>query len=280
VNTISAQNRASWNAVAAAHASHRPALAAFLRAGGLTLFPEERELLGDLAGRRVLHLLCNSGTDTLSLAALGAHVTGVDLSDAAIALAQRLSVESGLSAEFVCAEVYAYLDQASGADFACIYCSYGAICWLSDLTRFAAGVTAALAPGGRFVLIEFHPASNMFDAEWRLAHSYPAGGAMLTLEGVGDYVGAAEGGLSPGGHAEGQSGFVNPEPCHLFRWGLGEVVSALAAAGLRLRILREYPYLNGERAFTRMRPGEGRRWLPPADVPPLPLMYGLLAEKA
>ncbi len=273
------QNRRSWNAVVPAHASHRPGLAAFLRDGGLTLFPEERELLGEVAGLPLLHLMCNSGQDTLSLARLGADATGVDLSDAAVALARELSAASGLAARFVCADVYDYLDEARGAGFARIYCGYGAICWLHDLPAFARGVAAALAPGGRFALVEFHPASNMFDAEWRLAHPYPSGGARLTIDGVGDYVGAAGGGLSPGGFAEGVAGFVNPHPCHLFRWGVGEVVSALADAGLTLVALREYPCVNGERPFARMRPGPGGRWLPPDDVPPIPLMYGLAAER-
>lgn len=276
--TLREQNRHSWNAAVAAHASHRPQLAAFLRAGELTLFPEERALLGAVAGLRLLHLMCNTGQDTLSLAALGAAATGVDLSDAAIAEAQRLSAASGIAARFVQAEVYAFLAAAPAGSFERVYGGYGVICWLHDLATFAHGVARVLAPGGRFVLMEFHPASNMFDQEWRLARAYPAGGARLTLPGVGDYVGEAAGGLSPGGFAEGERDFVNPHPCHLFQWGVGEVVSALAAAGLRIMALREYPFVNGERPFARMRPAPGRRWLPPADVPPLPLMYGLAAE--
>jgi SAM-dependent methyltransferase len=276
--TINEQNRRSWNAAVPAHASHRPHLAAFLRAGGLTLFPEERELLGEVAGTRLLHVMCNTGQDTLSLAALGAEATGVDLSDAAIAEARRLSVETGIAARFVHDDVYTYLAAASAGAFERVYAGYGVICWLPDLAAFARGVARVLAPGGRFVLMEFHPLSNMFDQEWRLAHGYPAGGARLTLPGVGDYVGAAAGGLSPGGFAGGQQDFVNPHPCHLFRWGVGEVVSALATAGLQIVALREHPFVNGERPFARMRPAPGRRWLPPADVPPLPLMYGLAAE--
>ncbi len=277
-SALAEQNRRSWNAVVPAHASHRPGLAAFLRGGGLTLFPEERELLGELAGRRALHLMCNSGQDTLSLARLGAVATGVDISDEAIAMARSLSAECGLPAEFARADVYDYLAEAQGAGFERIYCGYGAVCWLHDLGAFARGVAGALARGGRFVLVEFHPASNMFDADWRLAHGYPAGGARLTLDGVGDYVGAAGGGLSPGGFAPGVEAFANPHACHLFRWGVGEVVSALADAGLTLTALREYPFVNGERPFNRMLPAEGGRWLPPADVPPMPLMYGLAAE--
>lgn len=272
------QNRRSWNAVVPAHESHRPGQAAFLRAGGRSVFPEELALLGDLRGRSLLHLLCNAGQDSLSLAALGAAVTGVDISDEAIGRARRLSAESGIAADFVRADVYEFL-AAPPRPYDLIYCGYGAICWLHDLPLFARGVAGALAPGGRFALIEFHPASNMFDASWRLAHDYPAGGAPLTLDGVGDYVGAAGGGLSPGGFAEGVAGFVNPEPCHLFRWGVGEVVSALAAAGLALRELREYAFVNGERPFERMEPAGGRRWRPPADVPAIPLMYGVVAEQ-
>jgi SAM-dependent methyltransferase len=275
---IREQNRRSWNAVVPAHESHRPGQAAFLRAGGRTVFPEELELLGELRGRRLLHLLCNAGQDSLSLAALGAEVTGVDISDEAVERARRLSAESAIPARFVRADAYDYLAGAPGA-FDLIYGGYGVICWLHDLAAFARLVAAALAPGGRFALVEFHPASNMLDADWRLAHSYPAGGALLTLDGVGDYVGASAGGLAPAGFAAGVSDFANPHPCHLFRWGVGEVVSALAAAGLRLTVLREYAYVNGEQPFARMLPGPGRRWLPPPDAPAVPLMYGLAAEK-
>jgi SAM-dependent methyltransferase len=279
--SVSEQNRRSWNAVVPAHESHRVGQAAFLAGGGSTLFPEELELLGDLRGRALLHLLCNAGQDTLSLAALGARATGVDISDAAIERAAALSAESEIGAEFVRADVYDYLAAASAAGrrFERIYCGYGAICWLHDIAAFARGAAALLAPGGRFALVEFHPASNMFDAEWRLAQPYPAGGAPLGLDGVGDYVGAAAGGLSPSGFDAGVAGFVNPQPCQLYRWGLGEVLSAVAAAGLRLSALREYSYVNGEQPFARMRQGAGRRMHPPADVPAMPLMYGLAAEK-
>src|SRR5437879_2531065 len=93
-------NRLSWNAAMPAQNSHKRAQAAFLRAGKLTLFPEERELLGDISGLSLVHLLCNDGEGTLSCANLGAMVTGVDISDAAIEIAQRLSVESRIAATF------------------------------------------------------------------------------------------------------------------------------------------------------------------------------------
>ena len=274
------QNRQSWNAAVGAHESHRGDLAKFLREGGSTLFPEELELLGDLRGRTLLHLQCNYGGDTLSLALLGATVTGVDISDEAILYALRLSAESGIPADFVRADLYDWLETAADQRFDVVFSSYGVVCWLPVLEAWAQGISAILGPAGRLVLVDFHPAAEMFDEQWNLAHDYPSGGEpRLLREGVGDYVGESGGGLTPAGFVEGTRDFENPHRSHLFRWGLGEVVTALADAGLRIAALEEYPYSNGERLFARMRELPGRRMFPPEDVPAVPLMYGISAEK-
>lgn len=276
------QNRRSWEAVVGAHESHRGDLAGFLRKGGSTLFPEDLSLLGGpdaVAGKRLLHLMCNTGGDTLSLARLGADATGVDISEQAVRSAWRLSSDSGISAEFVRSDLYDWLERESVPGFDLVYASYGVVCWLSDLDRWAADVYRNLSPGGRLALVDFHPAAMMFDADWRLANDYYSGGAPLLAEGVGDYVGESDGGLTPAGHEEGVRHFENPEPCHLFRWGLGEVVTALANAGLTLDVLEEYPYANGERQFNRMSERDGRRVIPPEDMPRVPLMYGIRAVK-
>ena len=276
------QNRRSWNAVVPAHESHRGDLAGFLKVGGSTLFPEELRLLGDLSGKAVAHLQCNSGGDSLSLARLGAGVTGVDLSDGAIHSARRHSEASGIHARFVRADVYDWLEEtARGGDFFdAVFASYGVVCWLPDLTSWANGIAGVLAPVGRFVLVDFHPAADVLDEGWNVARDYPSGGERLLLEeGVGDYVADSEGGLTPAGFVSGTDYFSNSEPATLYRWGLGQVVTALAEAGLKITALEEYPYSNGERHFARMRELPGRRMVPPAGVPELPLMYGLRVEK-
>ncbi len=280
---LSEQNRLSWNAVVGAHDSHRGDLAGFLGRGGITLFPEERALLGNLGGKRLAHLQCGSGGDSLSLALLGAVVTGVDISDEAISSARRLSTGTGIPAEFARADVHDWLATTSRTDerFDVVFSSYGVICWISDLEAWARGIAAVLGPGGRLVLVDFHPAAEVFDEGWNLAHDYPSRGCPLLLEeGVGDYVGGSGGGLTPAGFAEGVRGFENPQRCHLFRWGLGDVVTAVAGAGLRIVALEEYPYSNGERHFAGMRELPGRRMVPPEGVPALPLMYGISAERA
>ena len=277
------QNRLSWNAVVGAHDSHRVDLARFLREGGSTLFPEDRALLGDLNGKALAHLQCNSGGDSLSLALLGASVTGVDISDEAISSARQLSSKSGILADFVRADVYDWLVTTAreGRRFDVVYCSYGIVCWLPDLRAWAGGIASVLRPGGRFVIVDFHPTAMMFDEHWNHVHAYYSGGEPLTDDaGVGDYVAEAGGGLTPAGFVEGERDFDNPQRCHLFRWGLGEVVTAVAGAGLRLTVLQEYPYSNGERHFAEMRELPGRRMIPPESVSTVPLMYGIRAYKS
>ncbi len=276
------QNRASWNAVVGAHDSHRGDLSRFFREGGSTLFQEERDLLGELEGRSLVHLQCNSGGDSVSLARLGATVTGVDVSDEAVSSARDLAERTGTRATFERADVYDWLEETSreGRRFDVAFASYGVICWLPDLGRWAEGITDILNPGGRFVLVDFHPAADIFDREWNHVNDYPSGGEPLLIdEGVGDYVAASGGGLTPAGFVDGVRDFENPEGCHLFRWGLGEVVTALARAGLRITALEEYPYTNGERKFARMRELQDNRMLPPENVPKVPLMYGIRAGR-
>ena len=171
-------NRRAWNAATEAHNSHKADQAGFLRARGSTLFPEEVELLGDLTGRSLLHLQCNAGQDTLSLAHLGATVTGVDISDTAIAFARQLAADAGIPATFERADVYDWLAEAAAAGrrFDVVFCSYGFLFWLSDIAAWARGIAAVLRPGGRFVAVEFHPFAMMFDVDWTRRFGYFGGG--------------------------------------------------------------------------------------------------------
>lgn len=168
-------NRLSWNAATQAHNSHKIDQAGFLRRGGSTLFAEELALLGDVRGLRIAHLQCNAGQDSLSLAALGALVTGVDISDEAIAFARRLSTDSGIAANFTRADIYDWLEREAAenpASYDIAFSSYGFLCWLSDLTVWAKGIHAILKPGGRFAAVEFHPFAMCFDQDWESVYDY------------------------------------------------------------------------------------------------------------
>lgn len=277
------QNRLSWNAATAAHNSHKGDQAAFFRAGGDTLFPEELELLGELEGLELLHLQCNAGQDTLSLARRGAPATGVDISDEAIRFARELSAGSGIAAEFERADVYDWLREAvqGGRTFDRVFSSYGAVGWLSDLEAWGRGIAGVLRPGGRFVLVEFHPAAMMQGEDLRPLYPYRSYGTPIPQpDGIGDYVAASGEGLLHGAAAEaGVQDFRNPHPTWEFAWGISDVVTALLDAGLTLEALREWPYSNGCLLHPGMRADEHRRFHPPAGVPDLPLMFGVAARK-
>ncbi|HEX8672659.1 MAG TPA: class I SAM-dependent methyltransferase [Longimicrobium sp.] len=278
------QNRLAWNAATVAHNSHKGDQAAFFRAGGDTLFPEELELLGDVEGLELLHLQCNAGQDTLSLARRGARATGVDISDEAIRFARELSAGSGIAAEFERADVYDWLREAAeaGRSFDRVFSSYGAVGWLSDLEAWGRGIAGVLRPGGRFVLVEFHPATMTLGEDLRPRHPYRSYGTPIhEPDGIGDYVAGSGEGLLHGAQGEpGVQDFRNPHPTWEFAWGISDVVTAMLDAGLTLEALREWPYSNGCLLPAATRPDEHRRFHPPAGVPDLPLMFGVAARKA
>ncbi len=276
-------NRRSWNAATVAHNSHKRDQARFLREGGTTLFPEEIELLGEMTGKTLAHLQCNAGQDTICLARFGATVTGIDISDEAISFAQQLSTDAGIPATFIRADVYDWLDSAKERNerFDIVFCSYGAICWLSDLPRWACGIADVLVPGGRFIAVDFHPTSMMFDEQFKL--TYPYFGETNPVkwdEGVSDYVAMAAGALSPSGHEVCVQKFVNPHPVYEYQWPIAAILTALLDTGMHIERFEEYPYSNGAKLFDDMREMPGKRMYLPEGIPSVPLMYGVVATKA
>jgi 2-polyprenyl-3-methyl-5-hydroxy-6-metoxy-1,4-benzoquinol methylase len=150
-------NRVFWNARTAINAK-RYDIAGF-KAGKSTLTALVREELGEVSGKSLLHLQCGVGLDTLSWARLGARVTGVDLSEDAIALAHSLTQETGLDARFVCTDIYE-LSQVLDDRFDIVFTWGGVLYWLSDLGRWAEIIAHFLKPGGVFYVQEIHPFIN------------------------------------------------------------------------------------------------------------------------
>ncbi|WP_149205426.1 class I SAM-dependent methyltransferase [Actinotalea subterranea] len=116
--------------------------------------------LGDLTGSDVVHLQCHIGTDTLSLARLGARVTGVDLSGTSLGVARDLAERAGTDIEYVQSDVYAAPEALGGRQFDMVYTGIGAICWLPSIRRWAETVAALIRPGGRLFIRDGHPVLN------------------------------------------------------------------------------------------------------------------------
>jgi 2-polyprenyl-3-methyl-5-hydroxy-6-metoxy-1,4-benzoquinol methylase len=219
-------NRQAWNARTDVHVtSDFYDLENFLK-GKSSLNEIELNLLGDLQGKSVLHLQCHFGQDSISLARLGAEVTGVDLSDKAIEKARELAQQTNVTAQFICTDLY-NLPQHLNRKFDVVFTSYGTIGWLPDLDKWAKVVAQFLKPGGRFVFVEFHPVVWMFDDDLeKVAYSYFNTGALIETE--------------SGSYAD-RNAAINQE----YVWwnhGLGEVLSSLLKNGLELKSFEEFDY--------------------------------------
>lgn len=270
-----ANTKESWNIATRNHNAHKGDQVAFFREGGDVLFPEELELLGDLDHKRVVHLQCNAGQDTLGLARRGAEVVGVDLSDEAIRFARALSAGSQIPAEFVEHELLDWL-HTTDRRFDVAFSSYGAVGWLPDLDGWARGIARVLVPGGVFVYVEFHP------LVWSFGPGFAANRddyfeTAPFREPVGDYVAASGAGL---GAVTTADTVENHVPATAYQHGLGQVVTALVRAGLHLEALNEYPYANGCKLHPELVPSTGRRFVMPEGTARVPLMFGLRVRKA
>jgi SAM-dependent methyltransferase len=263
-------NRMMWNYWARFHERSPFYAVDRFRKGDLSLQPLERELLGDVKGKSLLHLQCHIGLDTLSWGRLGADVTGVDISDESIELARRLADECGSTARFIRSDVYD-LPQVLSETFDIVFSSYGVLPWLSDLGAWARVVAQFLKTGARFYLIDGHPFSYVFSAsedargfeDLRVGRSY-FDREQITYEAERSYA-----------MREDQS---HPKT-RGFEWNhtLGDVVNALAAAGLRLERLDEHVHSAYARFFFQADDGTGRFVDPQGRVP---LLFSLVASKS
>lgn len=196
------------------------------RNGKNSLNDIELALLGDVTGKSILHLQCHFGQDSLSLARMGAKVTGVDFSEKAIEAAKQLNEELSLDAQFICSDILT-VDELLEEKFDMVFTSYGTVTWLPELVKWGEIVANALKPGGRFIMAEFHPVVWMFDDEFKeIFYSY------FNKETIVE-------------EAEGSYADKNSEMKHTFMgWNhaLEEVVMALIHRGLNMTHLGEYDY--------------------------------------
>lgn len=262
-------NRAHWDERVPLHvASDFYDLDAF-RAGKDALRDFERAEVGDVTGRSLLHLQCHIGVDTLSWARHGAsRVVGLDFSEPAVEVARDLAAELGFTtdrAAFVASDVYDASEAVPDPSYDIVYTGVGALCWLPDIRRWAETVTALLSPGGFLYLAEFHPLTDILDDETgsRIINDYFTRDAWINE-------------LS-GTYADLDATTTNNRSVE-WQHPLGEVVSALAAAGLRIEFLHEHDVSLFPR-FDSFEVRDGYHRFP-ADRPRIPLMYSLKASKA
>ena len=188
--------------------------------------------LGDIAGLEVVHLQCHIGTDTLSLARLGARsVTGLDFSQPALDAAEDLAARAGSDIRFVRSELYRALDVLEPASFDLVFTGIGALCWLPDVRRWAETVAALLRPGGRLFLREGHPML------WSLAD--PRDDGLLVVEYPYFEVAGGTTFVEEATYVD-QAGPIESPETRGFNHGLGEILTAVTDAGLTITAFEEH----------------------------------------
>jgi SAM-dependent methyltransferase len=265
------ENRAHWDELA----EHHPDtdfynIEAFLH-GESTLRRLEREEL-TIANKRLLHLQCHFGLDTLSwIRNEGvAHATGVDFAPTAIETARELRDKVGLSsneAQFIESDIYELPSKLEDT-FEVVFTSYGTIYWLPDLHRWAEVIANHLKPGGIFYIADGHPLAGPFDNEstaddLRIAHPY------FNTEATTEEV--------DGSYAGWDFGLENRRS-HGFSHSIEEIITTLADAGLRIKFLHEHPWSFFQR-FEAMESDEDDRWRLPNLEYDLPFTFSLKAQK-
>jgi 2-polyprenyl-3-methyl-5-hydroxy-6-metoxy-1,4-benzoquinol methylase len=256
------ENKSLWNKRVPVHIeSDFYGMKEFLQ-GKSSLKSIELDLLGDVKGKSILHLQCHFGQDSISLARMGAMVTGVDFSETAVEKARSINDELKTNAEFVCCDVYS-LKEHLNKKFDIVFTSYGTIGWLPDLDKWANIVSHFLKPGGSFVFAEFHPVVWMFDDDVKeVKYSYFNAETIITE--------------SEGTYTNRKADIKAKE----YGWNhsLDEVITALLNEGLQLNSFKEFdfsPY-NCFKNMEEFSPGKFR-FIHIGNK--IPMVYALVAGK-
>jgi SAM-dependent methyltransferase len=267
-------NRASWDERAPAHAASRDyAVDRFATDPGhlSDVVRFDLPLLGDIGGLRCIHLQCHIGTDTVSLARLGATMTGLDFSGASVAEARQVAAIAGNDVTFVEGEVYAATELVAPGSFDLVFTGIGALCWLPDIGRWARVVADLLAPGGRVFVREGHPAmwaveDQRDDDLMVMKYHYFQQGEGVLWDEEGSYV-------------EVDRELVNTRSVS-WNHGLGEIFTALFDAGLQPTAFEEHDTVPWEALPGQMvQTGELKEWALRDRRFRLPMTYTLQAVK-
>lgn len=187
--------------------------------------------LGNINGKSIIHLQCNTGADTISLARMGATVTGVDLVPDNIHYARKLAEDFEITnVRFIECDIME-LQEKHSEKYDIVFTSEGAIGWLPDLKKWGETVRHLLKDDGFFYINDGHPYFLTMDEEKlrenELAIKYPY---FAKTPDVSETI---------GGYAS------NPKESENYFWmyTISDVINSLAKAGLVIEYMNEFDTL-------------------------------------
>jgi len=255
-------NKQTWNNKTDIHiASEFYDVEGFLK-GKSTLNNIELQLLGDVSGKKILHLQCHFGQDTISFARMGAQATGVDLSDKAIERAKEFAEKLQLDVTFVCCDLYE-APNLIDEKFDIVFTSYGTIGWFPDLNKWATVVSHFLKPNGKFVMADFHPVVWMFDNDFASVFYNYFNVEPIFEEEAGTY-------------ADREAAMVTKT----ISWNhpISEILNALIKSGIELNSFDEYDY-SPYNCFSKTEEFEKGKFRIQHLENKIPMVYSILGTK-
>lgn len=228
----------------------------------------DRPPVGEVGGKTLLHSQCHIGTDTLSWARLGAKVTGIDFSSAAITAAQDLARRMNIDATFIETEFYDSPRHIS-EQFDIVYTSVGAICWLPDIEQWGEIVAGFVKPGGRFYIRDSHPMLLTLDdtrTDKEMVVTY-------------NYFFTPDPQMSP--EDESYLGSAKLEHVETYVWShtIADVINALIGAGLQIERVEELQHLDWEFLPFMEKKKNDAYVLPESHRNKMPMQFSIQATK-
>lgn len=255
-------NKKWWNDVAPIHLQSKLYDVEGFKNGKSSLEFIELEEVGTVRGKSLLHLMCHFGMDTLSWAREGANATGVDLSDRSIKLAKKISKEIQVPAKFICSDIYK-LPNVLNKKFDIIFTSYGVLCWLSNIKKWAKIVNYFLKNGGIFYIVELHPFTNILSCDFKISYKYFKKGPDIDD--------------SPGTYADWDADIKGST--YLWNYTISDVINSLIKEGLKIEFMHEFPFTMYDQFPGFMEQNKKGQYVLKNKKIQIPLLFSLKATK-
>ncbi len=261
-------NKSWWNEITAIHLKTKNFYKINeLKHGKLTLRDPEIKELGNIKNKKILHLQCHLGLDSLSLALKGANVTGVDISEQAICFAQQLNRDMNLNVKFICSDIYD-LPIILRDKFDIVFCSYGILFWLNNLEVWAKIISHYLKKKGFIYLVDFHPIANVVDCDHKnnvmFNQDYFSNNNKPKLwKKERDYA---------------NPNYISKNQIYTWQWTIGELISTLTDNKLHIKFFHEFNFAP-ERIIKNMIKDKINNLFVLKTKRKIPLLFSIKAEK-